>query len=69
MSLKHVVAALSSCVLLHNMMVVERIHGDDDSIDDATFYDMVMDTKVGGNNQTNDEANQFDTMQEENIAR
>jgi hypothetical protein len=30
---------------------------------------MVMDTKVGGNNQTNDEANQFDTMQEENIAR
>jgi hypothetical protein len=55
--------------MLYNMMVVEQIHGNDDSIEDASFYDMVMDTKVGGNALADDEATQLVNMQEENIAR
>jgi hypothetical protein len=54
--------------MLHNMMVVERIHSDDDSIEDGSFSDLVMDAEVGGNAPTEDEATAFVNMQEENIA-
>jgi hypothetical protein len=50
------------------MMVVERIHGNDDSIEDGSFYDLV-DAEVEGNAPTKDEATAFVNMQEENIAR
>jgi hypothetical protein len=50
-------------------MVVEQIHSDDDSIEDGSFYNVVMDPEVGGNAPAEDEATQFVNMQEENIAR
>ena len=68
MSLKNIIAMVNSCVMLHNMMVVERIHGNDDSIEDGSFYDLV-DAEVEGNAPTEDEATAFVNMQEENIAR
>jgi hypothetical protein len=49
MTLKHVLAAVNSCIMLHNMMVVERVHD----------YDLVMDPEVGGNAPAEDEATQF----------
>jgi hypothetical protein len=59
MTLKHVLAAVNSCIMLHNMMVVERVHDNDDSIEDGSFYDLVMDPEVGGNAPAEDEATQF----------
>ena len=59
--------------MLHNMMVVERIHNGDDSIEDAAFYNIVVDNEVGEtvpyNNDVIDQAAEFVHTQEENIAR
>jgi hypothetical protein len=59
--------------MLHNMMVVEWIHKCDDSIEDAAFYDIVVDNEVGetvpNTNDAIDQAAEFVLMQEENISR
>jgi len=73
MNMQNIIAGVYCCLMLHNMMVVERIHNGDDSIEDAAFYNIVVDNEVGEtvpyNNDVIDQAAEFVHTQEENIAK